>query len=413
MGSRTRAGGVAVLAMALAACGGGEVPAGQDFTVAGGSEQAWPQVQGPQGDTGMLANMPAAPQGMPQAAPMQPMPPMPPPPDTRSLQPAQIVDQTGFSQPMVAANLQIPVGWQVVGGISWNDSTGCAGNMLQMGWSAIAPDSLTAIEKLPGFAWQIQGREQQYNPCPSAPFTSARQFLEATASRLRPGSQMIGYEDLTQVVQQQMQASGNSGQGRWDAGRIKIAYRDQGGVPMEEVLTAAVGFIGNSGGTAVVDAHRAPAGRLDMDLVQRVGATVQLDQQWAQAMQQRTQVAMQRHHDNINASINDWSNRVIAAQNARGAADRHAIRMRTNQEVSGIYSAIAINTSATTDRMHATTMSAVGEYNRYAGTDGSEVQSSIHGGSRVFQSNSDPSQAISTDDPYYNPSGATELERIP
>lgn len=399
MGSGIGSGAVmAVLAVALAACGGsggGGAPAEVDLVMPDG------------GDTPPQAELP----------PMPTMPPMPPPPDTSRLQPAQIVDRHGFGQAMVAAELQIPAGWQVVGGVGWNDATPCVGNRLQMGWSAIAPDSLTAIEKLPGFTWQVQGTEQQFNPCPSAPFRSAREFLEATALRLRPGSRVLGYEDLTQQVMQQMQAAGGQAQARWDAGRIRIAYRDQGGVDMEEVMVAAVAFtrVGDSlvGGTAVVDAHRAPAGRLEPDLVQRVGATVVFDPQWAQAMRQRQQSALSRHHEGIRASINDWHNREMAAINARGAADRHAIRMRGNQETAAIYGAIAANSSATSDRMHATTMSGIGGYDRYAGADGTEVRNSIHHGPRVFQDTSRPEQAMSTSDPYATPpSGMVELERM-
>ena len=53
------------------------------------------------------------------------------------------------------------------------------------------------------------------------------------------------------------------------------------------------------------------------------------------------------------------------------------------------------------------------EVNSYAGSDGSVVKSSIHGGDRVFQSNSDPGVTYSTDDPYHEPADATELQPIP
>ena len=87
--------------------------------------------------------------------------------------------------------------------------------------------------------------------------------------------------------------------------------------------------------------------------------------------------------------------------------------MRTNQEVAGIYSAIAANTSATNDRIQGRTVDAINEVNSYAGSDGSVVKSSIHGGDRVFQSNSDPGETYSTDDPYHEPADATELQPIP
>lgn len=344
----------------------------------------------------------------------QQLPPMPPPLDTQRLQAAQIIDQNGFKQPMVAVDLQIPAGWSTVGGITWNDGTPCVSNQLQVNWTAFGPDSLTAVGKLPGFGWQVAGTAQQFNPCPSAPMRSAREFLEATAMKLRPGAQVKNYQDVTAEALRSLPKPPGP-QVRWDAGRLLIAYADNG-IAMEEVLTAAVSFTNTQGsimgGTGVIDTHRAPAGRLDPALVQRIGATVRTNPQWQKAMAARMQASVSRYHAGVNASINDWHNREMAMINARGAADRHAIRMRTNQEVAGIYGAIAANTSATNDRMHQRTLEGIGEYNRYKGVDGTTVRNSIHNGPRVFQDTSNPNNAYSTDQPYATPpSGHVELER--
>lgn len=416
MGSGIRAGVAAtVLGLALAACGGG-APAGEGWQALDDERQApgWPQGQELQADQGMLANVPEGPALQRQAA----LPLMPPPPDTSRLQPAQIVDSNGFAQPMVASEVQVPAGWQTVGGVSWNDSTNCVANQLQVAWGAIAPDSLTAIEILPGFNWQVAGTEIQMNPCPAAPFRSTREFLEATVQRTRPGARVLDYQRLPDVEQQMAQAgqANPQAQVRHDAGRMLIGY-DKDGVDMREMLSAAVSFSQVQGnvvaGTATIHSLRAPNGRLDMELSGRVAQSMRPNPQWMEAMKQRSMANMQRFHDGQARSINDWHNRQMAIINARGAADRHAIRMRTNQEVAGIYSAIAANTSATNDNIHRRTMEGIGEYNSYAGTDGSTVQSSIHGGSRVFQGNSDPNLVYSSNDPYHDPANATELERIP
>jgi hypothetical protein len=346
---------------------------------------------------------------------------MPPPLDTSRMQPAQIVDSNGFGQPMVAAELQIPAGWQAVGGVTWNDATNCIANQLQIGWSAIGPDSLTVVEILPGFNWQVAGTEIQMNPCPSAPYRSTREFLEATAQRTRPGARVLDYQDQPEIAQQMTRASqanpqaNQQAQVRHDAGRLLIAY-PKDGVEMREVLSATVSFSsmqGNVvGGTATISSIRAPNNRLDVDLGTRVLSSMRANPQWFEAMKQRSMASLQRVSNAQSSSINDWHNRQMAIINARGAADRTAIRMRTNQEVSGIYNAIAANTSATSDRMHKTTMSGVREVNNYAGVDGSTVQSSIHGGSQVFQDTSNPANAYSTDAPYPSPpSGYVELER--
>ena len=349
---------------------------------------------------------------------------MPPTLDTSTMQPAEIIDSNGFGQPMVAAELQIPAGWQAVGGITWNDGTNCIGNQMQVSWSALAPDSLTAVEILPGFNWQVAGTEVQMNPCPAAPYRSAREFLEATVQRTRPGARMLDYQDQPEIAQQVEQAARTAqangqqrmqGQARTDAGRLLIGYTKDG-VEMREVLSAVVSFTelqGNVvGGTATINSIRAPNNRLDMALGKRIGDSMRSNPQWFEAMKQRSMASLQRSSSEQRNSINDWHNRQMSIINARGAADRAAIRMRTNQEVSGIYNAIAANTSATSDSMHKQTMSGVNEVNNYAGVDGGTVQSSIHGGNQVFQDTTNPGNAYSTDAPYPSPpSGYVELER--
>ena len=342
---------------------------------------------------------------------------MPPPLDTSRMQPAQIIDQNGFGQPMVAADVQVPAGWQTVGGVSWNDNTNCVANQLQLGWSAMAPDSLTAVEILPGFNWQVSGTEIQMNPCPAAPWRSTREFLEATVQRTRPGARVLGYERLADVEQRMAQSAQANPQAqlRHDAGRLLIGYAKDG-VAMQELLSAAITFSSMQGnvvaGTATISSLRAPEGRLDRDLGKRIGDSMRANPQWMQAMQQRSMASLQRYDNAQRSSINDWHHRQMAIINARGAADRAAIRMRGNQEVAGIYSAIAANSSATSDRMHKTTMSGVQQVDNYAGVDGSTVQASIHGGDRVFQDTANPGNAYATDAPYAEaPAGYVELQR--
>ena len=390
--------------------------------IAGCSNQAqtqnpaqW-QAQGPQSEAGFQQS------GMPMD--QAPASSMPPALDTKTMQAAQIVDSNGFGQPMVAAELQIPAGWQAVGGVTWNDGTDCIGNQMQVSWSAIAPDSLTAVEILPGFNWQVAGTQMQMNPCPTAPYRSTREFLEATVQRTRPGARMLDYQNQPDIAEQVTQAARAAeangqqrmqGQARTDAGRLLIAYTKDG-VEMREVLSAVVSFTelqGNVvGGTATINSIRGPNNRLDIELGKRIDESMRANPQWLEAKNQRSMASLQRSSNAQRNSINDWHNRQMAIINARGAADRAAIRMRGNQEVAGIYNAIAANTSATSDRMHKQTMSGVQEVNNYAGVDGGTVQSSIHGGDQVFQDTGNPNNAYSTDAPYPNPpSGYVELER--
>ena len=396
-----RGSGLAMIAaFALAACQQGGDPA-QAAVVQGN----------------LAANVP--PPAANEAAPVQAdaTAAMPPPLDTSRMQPAQIINQNGFGQPMVAADVQVPAGWQTVGGVSWNDNTNCVANQLQLGWSAMAPDSLTAVEILPGFNWQVSGTENQMNPCPAAPWRSTREFLEATVQRTRPGARVLGYERLADVEQRMAQSAQANPQAqlRHDAGRLLIGYAKDG-VAMQELLIAAITFSSMQGnvvaGTATISSLRAPEGRLDRDLGKRIGDSMRANPQWMQAMQQRSMASLQRYDNAQRSSINDWHHRQMAIINARGAADRAAIRMRGNQEVAGIYSAIAANSSATSDRMHKTTMSGVQQVDNYAGVDGSTVQASIHGGDRVFQDTANPGNAYATDAPYAEaPAGYVELQR--
>lgn len=323
---------------------------------------------------------------------------------------------------MVAAELQIPAGWQAVGGVTWNDGTDCIGNQMQVSWSAIAPDSLTAVEILPGFNWQVAGTEMQMNPCPTAPYRSTREFLEATVQRTRPGARMLDYQNQPEVAQvaRAAQADGQQrmqGQARTDAGRLLIAYTKDG-VEMREVLSAVVSFTelqGNVvGGAATINSIRGPNNRLDVELGQRIGDSMRANPQWLEAKDQRSMASLERSSNAQRSSINDWHNWQMSIINARGAADRAAIRMRGNQEVAGIYNAIAANTGENSDSMHKQTMSGLNEVNNYAGIDGGTVQSSIHGGNQVFQDTVNPDNAFSTDAAYLDPpSGYVELEREP
>lgn len=407
------------LSMTLAACGKDQPPPA-DGSYAGGLPDAqqpqWPQPPpGAQGDGGMLASAPGAATVAVQGLAPGQLPPL----RTDNLQQVQIIDRNGFGQPMVVADVEIPVGWQTVGGVSWNDATNCIANQFQMGWTAMAPDSLTALEILPGFNWQVQGTQIQMNPCPAAPFRTTREFLEATVQRTRPAARVLDYQQLPEVERKMAQAGQQNPQARvrHDAGRLLIGYSNSDGVEMREVLSAAVSFSEAQGnvvaGTATIHALRAPSGRLDLELTQRIADSMKPNMQWMEAMKQRSMANLQRYTSDQRNSINDWHNRQMAIINARGAADRHAIRMRTNQEVAGIYNAVAVNTGATDDAIHRRSVDGINEVNRHAGTEGSQVVSSIHSGSRVFQDDNVPERAYSTNDPYHAPTNATELEPIP
>jgi hypothetical protein len=328
-----------------------------------------------------------------------------------ALQQVDIIDPAGFGQPVVAAVAYIPDGWRTQGGVGWNRATNCVTNQLQIAWSATSPDGAQAFEILPGFNWQVQGTQVQMNPCPAMPFASTRDFLQAVVQQNRAGARILQYRDRADLVQP---ASANpNAQVRQDAGQVLIAYvRD--GQEMRETLGTTVAFSDAGGnvvaGTGMVFAQRGPAGALDFALGDRIASSIRPNPQWLEAMRNAGNRVVAQYSDRQRSAIDDWNNREMARISARGAAERAAISSSTLREVAAINAQTHANTMATNDRIQAGNLEAIGEYHTWRGTDGGEVRSSIHGGDRVLQMQN--GDAFSTSDPYFNPSGSTELERV-
>ena len=336
-------------------------------------------------------------------------------------QQVEIADAAGFGQSIAAATMQIPADWRTQGGVAWDRSTNCISNQLRIQWAAASPDGSERFEIIPGYNWQVQGTQIQMNPCPVLPINSTQAFLQAVVQQRRSGARVLEYRDRPDLAQQAAQAAANQGQGnpqarlRHDAGQILIAYQ-QGGQDIREVLGTTVTFSqmgGNVvGGAGMVFAHRAPNGKLDFGRGDRIAASMKFNPQWLTMMSRSTGDAETRFSSNQRNEIEQWHQGEMQRINAKGAADRAAIRTQTNRDVAQIYSDTNANTQATNDGIHQNTLEGIGEYNTYNDpATGNTVQSSIHGGDRVLRT--DDGSYISTDDPYYNPAGSTELEREP
>ncbi len=349
-----------------------------------------------------------------QPASVQAASSMAPAGDAGRMQRVEIVDSAGFGQPVVAAAVELPAGWRTQGGVGWNRATNCVTNQLQIAWGASSPDGAQAVEVLPGFNWQVQGTQIDMNPCPAMPFASTRDFLQAVVQQNRPGARVLQYRDRSDLVQQAPATSGSGAQVRQEAGQLLIAYtRD--GRDVRETLGTTVAFSNAGGnvvaGTAMVFAQRAPAGTLDFALGERIARSIRPNPQWLQLMSEAGSRFVAQYSGRQRAAIDDWHNRQMALISARGAAERATISANTQREIAAINAQTYSNTAASNDRMQAQNLEAIGEYDRYRGNDGSEVRSSIHGGDRVLQMQD--GNAFSTSDPYFNPSGSVELERVP
>lgn len=330
------------------------------------------------------------------------------------MQPVEIIDQAGFGQPMVAETGLVPAGWRTEGGVNWNRGTQCVNNRLQFKWRAVSPDGSEAFEILPGYYWQVQGTQTQMNPCPVASFASTRDFLQAYAQQVRPGARILQYRDRSDVAQKAAAATPSIPQVqlRQDAGQLLIGY-EVNGQQVRELLGTTVTFSQMQGttfgGTSMVYAQRAPNGRLDFSLSDRIGSSFKPNQEWLAAMRTSGDRQVTQYSDEQRRQIETWNARRMNEITAKGNADRAAIRANTASEVAAINQQTYDNTQATNDGIHRRNLEAIGEYNTYIGTNGQPVQGSIHAGDRVLQMEN--GTVISTDDPYYNPAGSTELEQ--
>lgn len=341
------------------------------------------------------------------------------PPDAHaeSMQTVSIIDASGFAQPMPAATAEVPSSWRSQGGVTWNHATNCVNNKVRFEWRARSRDDLHGFEIMPGYNWQVQGTQIQMNPCPAQPFRSTREFLEAVVQQRRVGARVLQYRDRPDVVAARAaQAAPQANpqvRRRTDAGQVLIAYQSDG-VEFREVLSTTVEFTelqGNiMGGASMVFAQRAPNGQLDFALGERFVGSLRHDPRWSEMMINSLTASEKRFSSGESRAIADWHAREMARINAEGAADRAAIRAATNRDVAKIYADTNANTQATNDGIHRRTLEGIGEYNTYRDAGGTQVRSSIHGGERVLR-NSNGSY-MSTNDPYFNPAGSRELQRV-
>lgn len=323
-----------------------------------------------------------------------------------SMQQMTIVDGS-----VPAASIAVPAGWQAQGGINWNRDVPCTSNQMKIQWQATSADGSEAFEIMPGFTWQVQGTQIQMNPCPAMPLRTAQDFLRAVVQQQRPGARILQYRDRP-VPQPQGQSQYPQTKVRSEAGEILIGYQANG-QDVREVLSTSVMFTelqGNiMGGVANVTAMRAPNGRLDIALAEKIGASMKADAQWLAAVGQASKKSADDYARRQSDDITRWHNRRMAAINAKGAGDRAAIRAGTARDIANIYSQINSNTSATDDVIHRRNLEAIGGYNTYSDpTSGNSVRADIQ---YDTVHRLDDGSYVGTNDPYYNPAGSTELER--
>lgn len=324
----------------------------------------------------------------------------------------EIIDHTGFERAMLAFAAQIPEDWTAQGGVGWDRTTQCATNQFRPRWIAVSPSGEHAFEIMPGYNWQLQGTQIPMNPCPALGVRSVREFLEIISQRHR-NARVIEYRDRPDLVKRSQPAVPNMRM-HDEAGQLVIAY-DHYGRDMRAIFTASATFseLGGNivGGVPVVYAQRAPNGELDAEIGERIIQSLKPNPNWVAEVQRVGMEVIQGLARRQREGIERWHAAEMAKINARGEMERSRIRMRTNAEVAQIYSDTWAAGQATDDRIHRRNLEGIGSYNSYADpASGRVVRESIEF-DRVLR-NADGSY-ISTNDPYLNPAGSEELQRIP
>ncbi len=214
------------------------------------------------------------------------------------VEPAVILDSTGFESPIAAATLFLPSGWQAQGGVQWGRQFICT-NGYAFEWSAASPDGSTRIALLPQQRWESNnyGAGPSAPGCALAPYSNVREVLAALASGLRAEARTVDFrvrEDL-----QQKFAHLNSvtpmplGEARtWvEAGEITLAF-DEAGRPMRAsiAVVAVFSLMQSNAGMGVMDAltgstfpafaASAPAEQFDAGFFEALRRSIRTSPQW-------------------------------------------------------------------------------------------------------------------------------------
>lgn len=226
------------------------------------------------------------------------------------MQQAQIIDQTGFDKPMVAATIMVPAGMKISGGVQWR----LKGNDCPKGhtfdWQANSPDGLWTISIIPGERWGTSSTGQPAGEvCNVADVRNAKGFLEAWASHYRKGARVLDFRDRPDLRQSSASLNDEMNVGsmrsttRTDAGELLIGY-ELNNQPVREAIAAVVvitesvfGGMGVGPDMQYLQGHslpafamRAPAGKLDFTAMEQIRQTIQLAPDWSARINQHQSV---------------------------------------------------------------------------------------------------------------------------
>lgn len=265
------------------------------------------------------------------------------------LEPAAIIDASGFEQPMAAQTLFLPQGWQVSGGVYWGREFLCT-NGMGFNWQAVSPDGSTTIALLPQAHWEASnyGASPSLPGCGGTAFTSVRQFLEAAVQGWRPGARILDFRPRPDIVGDMAQMNRTDampmGEVRtWvEAGEVLFGFQ-QGGTEMRGSMAALATFHlsrSDSGMGMVMEslsadsqpayAVSAPDGRLDFAFFEAIRRSITPNPQWLTRVGQH--------------------NRAIAQVSIEESRRQSEMLLRSNAEVARIRNEAWAATQTSADR---------------------------------------------------------------
>lgn len=267
------------------------------------------------------------------------------------LRQVEIMDQSGFAQPVPALRLMVPHDWDADGGVLWNPRLSCV-SAPQALFQTTSKDGTFGIATLAMENWTVANFPTTPNPegCMSADVDGVRSYLAAWVARERPGARILDIRDRPDLAAPYTGAFVDdpaSGFRTWvEGGEITYAF-EHGGVAVEERAAAVVTtvesttrtidgtLLGFQARTAFGHVVRAPAGQLGTaavlaDMVLRLS---RFDPQW--------QAAIDEHH------------RRIANDNMATARAIHEIRMETQDFIFDLSQQGAADRAASSERSHA------------------------------------------------------------
>jgi hypothetical protein len=297
----------------------------------------------------------------------------------------QVMDTTGFGQPLPAMTLDMPAGWRARGQVEWTREVECIGNTYDLRWSAASPDGLYEMSLLPRLSWQVESAGVvALNPCPAAPMRTAREYLDYMMRTARPAARALSYRERPDLVA--ALSAGGLPQGgttlRIEAGELLIGYA-LAGQEMRETLVAAVTFSELQGSVAAWSdtgfALRAPEGQLDFALAERLRASARLEKPWGEQMLAWSRQRVEELNQRQVRSIAEWHQRRMSEITTAGMLARSRIRQDTIAQVGRINERIVADRSATDSRIHENFKDYVQEVQPWRDpASGGQVDLSIH-----------------------------------